>query len=193
MKIAEYWNKFTSRERRLMLVGVGAAVIVGIYGLWDSRVAVAPVPPMMPVRADGGAAVSQPAMPQGYSPPLQGNGELRDPFAIPPGYQDKEQSANTAALGGSAAKAENRFSGSSAAASRRTADSSTAKQQAALPVLTGVGGADSRRVALIQYGGRAQPYETGEMIGSSYQLLAVYDSSATLWGPNGKLVLTLGR
>lgn len=191
MKITEYWDKFTSRERRLLLVGIGVVVIAGMYSLWDSQTAVAPVPP---IRAGVGGTVSQPAMPQGYAPAPGGNGELRDPFAIPPGYQDREPSAGSTALTSPVAKGEKHFSASSPIAANRAAASyEPVKQQAALPVLTGVGGTENRRVALIQYGGKTQPYEVNDMIGSGYQLLAVYDNSATVWGPNGKLVLTLGR
>lgn len=60
------------------------------------------------------------------------------------------------------------------------------------PVLTGLIMAGNSGSAIIQYGADSRSYRTGDFVGPN-QVTAISKNTVTLQGPNGTLVLSIGR
>ena len=166
MDFRAFLAQFTTKQRLAALVAIGAIIAGAAYYVTLPQTAVAPPPG---TTAPGSVTV-KPVMPKGYQPGVA----LRDPFALP----ETQQPVSAAQPTGAIAPASSPQPGN--------------KAQAARPVLTGVVAGGSAKAAIIRYGGESRSYQVNEFIGP-YQLLAVYEDSVTLWGPDGKLVLTVGK
>ncbi|HWR43641.1 hypothetical protein [Sporomusa sp.] len=119
-------------------------------------------------------AATQPVMPQGYS----ANSVVRDPFAVPKEFQPVAVPVTP--------QPQTNFTG----------EQSTVSPPPKAPeiplVLVGVVGGGGQNVAIIKNAGVSRSYQIKDYIGP-YQLLSVGESSAILWGPQGRKVLTLER
>lgn len=158
---------------------IAGAVALGYYASMPKAVKLPPVP---------AAPVSVKNLPAQTNQQLanQLNMAIHDPFAVPSGFQLAD---STALLPASAAGNRGGFSGERPGMSGFAA--SPASREAP-PVLTGIAGNGRQRIALVRYGGKTQPYAINESIGS-YKLVAVSENSATVSGPEGNLILVLGR
>ena len=157
---------------RLLISGCLLVVVLG-YFLWSPGLAA--ISGSVPDNAQNRVIsheVAQPVM--DYSvPPV-----MRDPFAVPKEFQPV---ASVPA---------------SPSARNNTSVLSTVSSQTAMPEITvelvGIVTGGGQRVAIIKKAGASRSYQIKEYIGP-YQLLAIGESSVTLWGTQGEKVLTLER
>ncbi|MBP2662342.1 MAG: hypothetical protein H6Q71_290 [Firmicutes bacterium] len=116
--------------------------------------------------------VAQPVMDY-PAPPV-----MRDPFAVPKEFQPVMSVP------------------ASSPPARNTSVLSTVSSQTAMPEITvelvGIVTGGGQRVAIIKKAGDSRSYQIKEYIGP-YQLLAIGESSVTLWGTQGEKVLTVER
>ena len=182
MKLSEI-PKDKIRIAFLLLIGillVGATYYTYHTKDLDKQTAVAVAP--LSSNFDG-AAASKPVMPKGHGL----NQTMRDPFAVPPdlaGY-----TAVNAVLPQTATKSN---SSNNPVTSNSIKPSGQASPTIQKPILTGVVMGDGDKVAIIGLNGENRWYRVGSMIGA-YKLLSIHSDSVTLWGPQGKLVLEVGR
>ncbi|WP_425060716.1 hypothetical protein SCACP_14590 [Sporomusa carbonis] len=118
---------------------------------------------------------AQPILPAGY----QTNSTLRDPFAVPPEFQPAAVPAAPLPQLNTSSSPERSVV--------------TPPKEPEMPlVLVGVVSGGGHKVAIIKNGNSSRSYQIKDFIGP-YQLVSVGESSATLWGAQGKRVLTLER
>ncbi len=141
--------------------------LVGILFYLQSTSPVIPpaTVPANPPKAIVAAADNKPLLPNGYIV----NKIIRDPFKMPSTLT--KQSGPLSYQGGSKA---------------------ASYEHLGLPVLTGIVKTDNYRVAILEYNGKSRYHRLQDKIGP-YQLVAISDSSVTLYSANGRQVLPLRR
>lgn len=121
---------------------------------------------------------------QETSQPIMGDSAppvMRDPFAVPKEFQQVAPAPTPAQQ----PPAGNYSSGSSIVSPTPVTPETSLE-------LVGVVSGDGQTIAIIKKAGNSRSYQIKEYIGT-YQLLAIEESSAILWGTQGKIVLTLER
>lgn len=119
-------------------------------------------------------APSQPIMPQGY----QAEAVIKDPFAIPAGYQKKDDQAGSSI--------------NTAVNHPQDKPQIGGNERNSIPSLTGIVGGAAKKLAIIEYKTESRAYQVNDVIGP-YLVSAIDDHSVVLAGPSGKLTLMLGR
>ena len=109
----------------------------------------------------------QGTLPKGYSP----NAVIRDPFAIPAQYAPQPAAPAVSSVG---------------------RDRMPEKAKAPLPVVQGIISAGSAKAAILAVGSDSRTYRVHEQVGS-YVITSISNHSVTLQGPDGSIVLALGR
>lgn len=168
MDLGAFLAQFITKRRLAALLAIGAIVAGAAYYVKTSQPAEAPPPPGKPA---AGSVTIKPVMPKGY----QTGVALRDPFALSATQQPASAAQSTGASAPETPEAKQ-----------------AGKGQAARPVLTGVVTGGSAKAAIIRYGGESRSYQVDEFVGP-YQLLAIAEDAVTLRGPDGKLVLAVGK
>lgn len=175
MNLNELLAERTPREKFLLAVMLVAAVVVGGYYLLDS-----PAPMPAPAQAPVPAVAARATVPvtTAANQPVG-----RDPFLPPPEFANFDkppQSSNMppagAYPGGPPGKA----------------GAPPAAGQGGAPTLKGVVNSNGNYMAIISVGTGGRAYGVGENAGG-YVVESVSMKSATLSGPGGRLVLTLGK
>lgn len=155
------------RQRRRSPVLLIATVLAGIMYYNTSQVYLAPA--LTQPAAETAAAANDEALAR-YQPDLPN----RDPFAVPGEFQPRP-AGNPAGTGFTA-------NGYEPGGDRRPVN----------PVLTGVVKAGSGRSAILRLGMDSRSYKIGDSAGP-YRVISIGDTSVTLSGPSGEIVLGLGR
>ena len=174
MNVNELLAERTPREKFLLAVLLVASIAVGGYYLLDS-----PAPkqaPMTQVPAPVMAARAAVPVTTAANQPVE-----RDPFLPPPEFANFDKPPQSASMPPAGA-----YPGADYPQGK--AGAPTAAGQGGVPALKGVVNSNGNYMAII--GGRS--YGVGEKIGG-YVLESVSMKSATLSGPGGRLVLTLGK
>lgn len=158
----------SSTKQRLTILGAVSALMIGLNQYPDPPQA-APGPAgnqeeVMSAPGDG-------VLPNGYNP----NAVIRDPFAVPIQFQQQQQPVSAAPAGAG-----------------QGPQSPAGKTRGPLPVVQGIVGAGDAKVAILADGADSRSYRTGERIGA-YVITAISNSSVTLRGPEGIVVVPMGR
>ncbi|VBB09416.1 Hypothetical protein LUCI_4706 [Lucifera butyrica] len=163
-------------NRRLGWMIAGGLLLIGAVYFYPASEA-PPAGPAgsvpSPVAKAGQPLSGRPVMPQGYQAAAE---PLRDPFAVPPEYAVKEEPPAVAAPAGT------------------MPDLPEKPGNEKLPVLklTGIAAAGENRAAIIEAGKVTRSYMPGDSVGA-YQVTAIGQDSVTLQGPQGEMVLEIGR
>ncbi|GBG57965.1 hypothetical protein SPFL3102_01685 [Sporomusaceae bacterium FL31] len=161
-------------RQRILAVAVVATLIVVVVTLSltpELPVNEGQIAQSLPVK---NKAPSQPVMPQGY----QAEAVLKDPFAIPAGFQKRDEQSAGAMNQANNLQDKPQLGGNN--------------DRNAVPSLTGIVGGAAKQLAIIEYKTESRSYQVNDVIGP-YLVSAIYDHSVVLAGPSGKLTLTLGR
>lgn len=150
-------------KQRLTVLGAISALMIGLNQYPDPPQA-APGPVG---KQEEVMSVADGVLPQGYNP----NAVIRDPFAIPIQYQQQPNVAIPAGVG---------------------RDQQTGKTREALPVVQGIVGAGTAKAAILSTGSESRSYRVNERVGS-YVITAISNNSVTLQGPEGTVVVPMGR
>ncbi len=164
-------------RQRLAIILLFCMLVLGIGYYFFRETGAGPVANLPNSQAVVDNISVKPAMPKGYQPEFA----VRDPFLAPPEYRQPDNGAN-----------KNILSAENTPSTVKAKPHSSSKQPNARLSLDGVVGGGNARVAIIRYGGNSRSYQIGDFIGP-YRLTAVDEDSATLWGPDDKLVLIVGR
>jgi hypothetical protein len=163
--MAGYFARLTLRQKLLITMSIAAITVGVLYYRTTPYVALAPAG-LAPQLNTASLAGGKPLMPKGYQPEIT----VRDPFAVPVEFQPKPPPPVVGLSGGG----------------------QQIRQKEIMPVLTGVIMAGNIGSAIIQYGADSRSYRRGEFVGP-YQIIAIGGSSATLQGPDGRTILSIGR
>lgn len=170
MEIPLYFRRITRKQLLAAMVVCCAVLLVFLY--YDDQPETAHAPAAIVEDTPARITPAQGRMPIGFEP----GKVLRDPFAVPKQFAPISESAAVEAALPTAVR--------SIPSAKRTA--------VAKPVLTGVVGADGKWAAIIRFGDDSRSYQLGEYAGS-YQIVAITVNSVTVTGPEGALVLPVGR
>lgn len=166
MDIMALLAKFNSKQR-LTVLGAVCALMIGLNQYPQSpQAAPGPADKQEDLLAMFVAAGG--ILPNGYNPAAI----VRDPFAMPAQFQP--QSPQTAPITG---------------AGRSQQDGNV---RVTLPEVQGIVGAGAAKVAILAVGPDSRSYRTGEKAGA-YVITAISNNSVTLRGPEGTVVVPLGR
>ncbi|MDR3559850.1 MAG: hypothetical protein P4N59_00220 [Negativicutes bacterium] len=161
-------NKRKGQSRRSLLTVLTALVLAS--GMYYNMPHVSLAPADSPPPADNGAFPAKSSFTQ-YQPDLP----ARDPFAIPAEFLPKAAVDTT----------------NWSAPATPTAPVIIRPKEVP-PVLTGVIVAGNSKSAILQYGADSRSYQKGDFVGP-YQISAINQNSVTLRGPNGTIVVSIGR
>ena len=154
-------------RQRFLAVAIMAILFVVILNFFLTPEA--PVNTAQMVLPVKNKAADPPVMPQGH----QAEAVVKDPFAIPPQYQKKDEPPAVSQPQDKSFMAEN-------------------NENKAIPNLTGIVGSADKQLAILEYQTESRAYQVNDVIGP-YRITAIYDQSVVLAGPNGNQTLTLGR
>lgn len=177
MNVNELLAERTPREKFLLAVMLVAAVVVGGYYLLDSP---APVP--TPAQAPAPIMTARAAVPvtTAANQPVG-----RDPFLPPPEFANFDKPLHSSNV-----PPEGAYPGGSYPPGKQGGP--VAMGQGGAPTLKGVVNSNGNYMAIISVGTGGRAYGVGENAGG-YVVESVSMKSATLSGPGGRLVLTLGK
>lgn len=166
MDIMALLAQITSKQR-LTVLGTVSALMIGL-NQYPQPPQAAPGPvvkqeDLMPMSASAGGV-----LPNGHNPAAV----VRDPFAMPVEFQ--QQPVNPATIAG--------------AGRGQQAD----KVRDMLPVVQGIVSAGAAKVAIMAVGSDSRSYRIGERVGS-YVIMDISNSSVTLKGPEGTILVPMGR
>lgn len=166
MDIMALLAKFTSKQR-LTVLGTVGVLMIGL-NQYPQPPQAAPGPvgqqeDVMPI-----SVAAEGTLPNGYNPAAV----VRDPFAMPAQFQ--QQSPNAVPITG--------------VGRSQQAD----KVRDVLPAVQGIVSAGNVKVAIIAVGSDSQSYRIGDRVGS-YVIASISTSSVTLKGPEGTVVVPMGR
>lgn len=168
MEFMSFFRRLTRKQVLLAIVVFGAVLAITIY--YDDKPETASAPAALPDNPAVKNAPAQAIVPKGFQP---GNANaLRDPFAVPKQFEPVKPPSN-----GPLAS---------------PAGVPTGKTAVATPLLSGVVGGDDKWVAIIQLGDQSRSYQLQDYVGN-YQIVAIAGDSATLVGPGGPIMLSVGR
>jgi hypothetical protein len=169
-------------SKNLAVVVIAALLLAGTTILYLNTFSPAAAPPSLqpahPLQITGLPA--KPTVLKGYAQ----EATMRDPFALPLELQQTAIPRGPAPGAGGL--------GSGGAGGYVASARESAPLLPTLPKLSGVVSTGNFRMAVLQYGTESRSYRVNEHIGP-YELIAVSDDSVTLSGPEGKIVLTVGR
>lgn len=170
--LKEFIAKLEPRQRILAAAVVATLIVVVVNFSLTPELPVngEQVPRSLPIK---NKIPSQPVMPQGY----QAEAVVKDPFAIPAGFQKRDEQA-VAAMNPANLQDKPQIPAN--------------KEQSMVPSLTGIVGGAAKQLAIMEYKTESRAYQVNDAIGP-YLVSAIYDRSVVLAGPGGKLTLTLGR
>lgn len=166
MDIVSLLTKFTAKQR-LTILGAVSALMIGL-NQYPQPPQAAPGPvgkqeALMPMSASAGGV-----LPNGHNPAAI----VRDPFAMPIEFQQQAVNPVPAAGAGRGQQAD--------------------KVRDMLPVVQGIVSAGAAKVAIIAVGADSRSYRIGEQAGS-YAITDISNSSVTLKGPEGTILVPMGR
>lgn len=176
-KIAALVANFSSGQR-ISVVVLFFMLMTGIvyYSFIDTSERPVVTIPGSQVAVDSVSA--KPVMPKGYQPEVA----VRDPFLPPSEYRQKDDNKGN--------QTNNLISSTNVPSGANGSKRSVSKRPDASPELVGMVGGGGAKVAIIRYDQGSRSYQVGDYIGP-YRLANMDDDSATLWGPDGRLVLIL--
>jgi len=170
MEILLYFRRITRQQLIAASVICCAVLLVFIY--YDDQPETVHAPAAIVENPPARNLPAQGRMPVGFEP----GKVLRDPFAVPKQFALIQEPAAVEAALPVAVR--------SKPSAKRTA--------VAKPALAGVVGADGKWAAIIRFGDESRSYQLGEYAGS-YRIAAITGDSVTVIGPEGSLLLTVGR
>jgi len=170
MEILLYFRRITRKQLIAAMMVCCLALPVFVY--YDDQPETVHAPAAIAEIASARNTPAQGRMPIGFEPGKR----LRDPFAVPKQFAPIQEPAAVEAALPTAVR--------SKPSAKRTA--------VAKPALTGVVGADGKWAAIIRFGDESRSYQLGEYAGS-YRIVAITGDSVTVLGPEGSLLLTVGR
>jgi Tfp pilus assembly protein PilP len=168
MEFMSFFRRLTRKQVLLAILVFSAVLAITIY--YDDKPETASAPAVQPDDAAVKSAPPQAIVPKGFQ---AGNANaLRDPFAVPKQFEPVKPPG-----GGPLA------SPAGVPAGKTIVDT---------PLLSGVVGGDGKWVAIIQLGDQSRSYQLQDYVGN-YQVVAIAGDSATLAGPGGPIMLSVGK
>ncbi|MEG6585023.1 hypothetical protein [Dendrosporobacter sp. 1207_IL3150] len=172
VNIREFIANLQPRQRILAVAAAGtlALVVANFLMAPEASVEINTPNQVIPVKK----STAQPVMPQGY----KAEASLKNPFEVPTAFQKprEDKNANTA-------------SQSDYRINQNAHNGNTPKFEK--PTLTGVIGAESKSLAIIEYMSESRTYRVNDFIGP-YRVAAIFENSVLFDGPEGKFNLMLG-
>jgi hypothetical protein len=173
-------NKNVTPRQQIVVLLVGVLIFCAGYYYWPSDQPTAVQVPIETVVKEG------PQRPQKL------NTERRDPFASaadsPIASHGQQLLLNNQAA---PILAQQGKLSAAAASGARAGASNTPAAKSVQPELRGIVAGDQSKAAIIEYQG-SRSYIVGESVGA-WKIAAIYQSAVILYGPSGKLTLSLGR
>jgi hypothetical protein len=172
MNLLAAFQAFTQREK-LLLAGLGLAVLITgfvyVFPLFFPEKTISTQIQTLPTAAKQVIAAE---MPVKTDLPAA---SVKNPFLVPPQYQVRKETPNAA-------------SGSSATAGLPAQKPVNATP----PVLSGIMASGSTKMAILELGGSSDTLGIGGTLGG-YTVTSITDSQVVLNGPEGRMVLNIGR
>lgn len=171
MNISATFQALSQREKALLgLLGIAVLITacVYIFPLLFPKKTVssqAVIPPSVPVKQ---AVLME--MPANHALPAA---NVKNPFQVPPQYKVRKETTSAAPAG-------------------TTPSGPVPKPVGAIPALSGIIASGSTKMAILELGGNSDTVGVGGTLGG-YTVASITDTQVVLSGPDGPLVVNIGR